>query len=270
MTPTLVRDPVYLQLNKVLRDLIRSGQIDVGARFLTEREVGLQFQVSRATANKALSNLVAEGVLEFRKGLGTFVRGRPLDYDLQALVSFTEKARMAGTTPATRLLRFETVAPQAADPRAAESVRPSVGTELYYMERLRLADDLPVILERRYVRAEFCPDLVADDLLGSLYNLWIRKYGLEIAGAQQAIHAVNIRGKDATLLQVRRGVAGFLVTSVGYLQPREPLWWEQTLYRGDAYEFHNFLGPLQTAGPANGVLRRARATREAKAAGTSN
>lgn len=270
MAPTLVRDPVYLQLNKALRNLIRSGRIDIGARFLTEREVGLQFQVSRATANKALSNLVAEGVLEFRKGLGTFVRGQPLDYDLQALVSFTEKARMAGAAPATRLLRFETVAAQAADPRAAQNLHPAAGTGLYYMERLRLADDLPVIVERRYVRAEFCPGLAADDLLGSLYDLWISKYGLQIAGAQQAIRAVNIRGQDATLLEVRRGVAGFLVTSVGYLQPRQPLWWEQTLYRGDAYELHNFLGPVQTAGPANGVLCTARATRPTKATATSN
>ena len=255
MTLPLVRDPVYLQLNKALRDLIRSGQIPLGKQFWTEREIGIRFGVSRATANKALSNLVAEGILEFRKGLGTFVRGRPLDYDLRSLVSFTGKARAAGKQPTTQLLRLETLTLGMADPAARERLQTPAEENVYSMERLRLAGDLPVILERRYVLSRFCPDLVAEDLLGSLYDVWIGKYGLEIVGADQTIQAVNLRGREAKLLQVTRGAAGFLVTSTGYLQPRQPLWWEQTLYRGDAYEFHNFLGPVQTVGPASGVLR---------------
>jgi GntR family transcriptional regulator len=257
VVPLLVKDPVYLQLNKALRGLMRSGRIAVGQRFLTEREIGVRFGVSRATANKALSNLVAEGVLEFRKGLGTFVRGQPLDYNLQSLVSFTGKARAAGLTPTTRLLRFDTLAARAADRKVMELLRPKADALVYYMERLRLADQRPVILERRYVLAEFCPGLQAEELLGSLYDLWLEKYGLEIVGAEQTIQAVNLRGKDAELLGVARGTAGFLVTSIGRLADRQPLWWEQTLYRGDAYEFRNCLGPIQAAGPATGVLRPA-------------
>jgi len=107
MTRRLVRAPIYQQLNQALRDLIRSGEFKVGEQFLTERQISEQFEVSRATANKALSNLVSEGVLEFKKGVGTFVRGGVLDYDLRALVSFTEKAIAAGKKPATRVLRLE-------------------------------------------------------------------------------------------------------------------------------------------------------------------
>jgi DNA-binding GntR family transcriptional regulator len=62
----------------------RRDRVRVGDRFLTERQVSEQFGVSRATANKALANVVAEGVLEFRKGVGTFVREPLLDYDLRA------------------------------------------------------------------------------------------------------------------------------------------------------------------------------------------
>jgi GntR family transcriptional regulator len=262
VTLPLVRDPVYLQLNRAIREQIRGGQVPLGQRFWTEREIGLRFGVSRATANKALSNLVAEGVLEFRKGLGTFVRSRPLDYDLQSLVSFTGKAHAAGKRPSTRLLRFETLAPRAVEPAVLERLAPPDDGNVYYMERLRLADEQPAILERRYVVARFCPGLSGAELLGSLYDVWIGKYALEIAGAEQTIHAVNLCGGDAGRLQVAEGAAGFLVTSTGYLRPRQPLWWEQTLYRGDAYEFHNFLGPVQTAGPASGVLRTAAADRD--------
>ncbi len=255
MAAALVRDPVYLQLNKALRDQIRSGEIPLGERFWTERDISLRFGVSRATANKALSNLVAEGILEYRKGVGTFVRGRPLDYDLQSLVSFTGKALAAGKKPTTQLLRFETLAVRQADQAVLERLQSPAEENVYYMERLRLADDLPVIFERRYVLARFCPDLSQDELVGSLYDAWTGKYGLEIIGAEQTIQAVNLRGGDAKLLRVTGGAAGFLVTSTGYLRPHQPLWWERTLYRGDAYEFHNYLGPVQTVGPANGVFR---------------
>ena len=53
---------------------------------------------------------------------------------------------------------------------------------------------------------------------------------------------------------MRSGAAGFLVMSTGYLSGGVPLWWERTLFRGDAYEFNNRLGPVQTARPAAGTL----------------
>jgi DNA-binding transcriptional regulator YhcF (GntR family) len=69
----LSREPIYQQLNRILRELI-GGDFQIGDQFLTERKICQQYQVSRATANKALSNLVSEGLLEFKKGIGTFVR----------------------------------------------------------------------------------------------------------------------------------------------------------------------------------------------------
>jgi GntR family transcriptional regulator len=251
----LVRAPIYQQLNRALREMIRSGEFHVGDRFLTERQVCEQFGVSRATANKALSNLVTEGVLEFKKGVGTFVRGGILDYDLRALVSFTEKAAAAGKTPSTRVLECETLAAEAVDAEIARALRLRPEDELHYMERLRLADGVAVILEHRYVVAHFCPGLAAADLEKSLYATWIDRFKLDISGAEQTIRAVSIRGKEARLLGVRSGSAGLAVLSVGYLSGEAPLWWERTLYRGDAYEFRNRLGPVQTARPATGALR---------------
>jgi GntR family transcriptional regulator len=210
--------------------------------------------VSRATANKALSNLVAEGILEFRKGVGTFVRGGVLDYDLRSLVSFTEKTRAAGKRPATEVLRLEVLLAKDAEVDLGPRLRVRPDEVVYYMERLRQADGEPLILEHRYVVCKYCPDLSEDELAGSLYALWTEKYKLEIVGAEQTIRAMSIRGGEAKHLNVRKGAAGFLVLSTGYLSGGVPLWWEQTVFRGDAYEFHNRLGPIQTARPAAGTL----------------
>ena len=129
-----------------------------------------------------------------------------------------------------------------------------VGTadELYYTERLRLADEFPVILEKRYVVAEYCPNLTAEAVRGSLYKVWTEHYGLTIEGADERIRAVNARGADARALKLRDGAAGMLIQSVGYLSGRRPLWSERTLYRGDSYEFHNRLGGIQPEGYSTG------------------
>lgn len=250
----LVKQPIYQQLNQLLRGLIRSGEYKVGDQFLTERQVCDQYDVSRATANKALSNLVAEGVLAFKKGVGTFVRGGVLDYDLRSLVSFTEKALAAGKWPTTRVLHLEAMLARDAGLDVGKNLRVSPSEVVYDIERVRLADDRPVILERRYVVTRYCPNLSEVDLSGSLYAAWTEKYRLDIVGADQTIRAISIRGREARLLGVQSGAAGFLVLSTGYLSGGVPLWWEHTIFRGDAYEFQNRLGPIQTARPAAGAL----------------
>ena len=252
MASLLIKEPIYQQLNNQLRLLIAGGESPVGSKFLTERQICDRFGVSRATANKALSNLVSEGLLEFRKGVGTFVRGRSLDYNLRALVSFTDKARVAGKEPSTQVLQFETVRAEDVLDDVPQLLQVTPEANLYYMERLRLADGLPVILEKRYVVTEFCPNLSAEDVGGSLYSLWTDRFQLQIEGADESIRAVNTRGADARALRLRDGAAGMLIRSVGYLVGGRPLWSERTLYRGDSYEFQSRLGGIQTEGYSTG------------------
>jgi GntR family transcriptional regulator len=255
MVSTLVKEPIYHQLTNHLRQLIQSDACPVGTKFLTERQICERFGVSRATANKALSSLVSEGLLEFRKGVGTFVRIVALDYNLQALVSFTEEAQAAGKRPGTEVLRFEKIRSQDVPDDVPELLQAD-SSDLYYVERLRLADDLPVIYERRHIVEARCPGLTEADFAGSLYSLWTARYGLVIEGADERVRAVNLRGAEALVLKVRNGAAGLLVSSVGYVAGHKPLWFESTLYRGDAYEFRNRLGGLQPARPARGMFLR--------------
>jgi GntR family transcriptional regulator len=177
-----------------------------------------------------------------------------LDYDLRALVSFTDKATAVGKRPSTRLLFLETTPAREIPGDVAQKLRLRPENEVYYIERLRLADGMPVTLENRYVVAKYCPRLSKVELEGSLYAAWTETFKLEIAGADQVIRAVCLRSERAEWLQVEEGAPALQVMSVGYLSGGVPLWWERTLYRGDAYEFHNRLGPIQTARPAAGTF----------------
>lgn len=253
----LIRDPVYQQLHDALQTLVRKRDFRPGDRFLTERQIAERFDVSRATANKALSGLVSEGILEFRKGIGTFVRAGGLDYDLQHLVSFTRQADAAGRKPSTRVVEFRSLVAAELEAPARAELRVEPTDPLFFLERVRKADELPVILERRWIVARLCPKLSKTEVRGSLYSAWSEKHGLDILGADETIRAVNLTQRQAELLDVLPQTAAIQVVSVGFTAGDVPLWREETLYRSDVYEFRNRLSGLPSARPAVGGFRAA-------------
>lgn len=241
----------HQQLIEKLRKLLRGRQFTPGAKFLTEREIAERFKTSRPTANKALSSLVSAGLLEIRQGAGTFVRESVLDYDLQRLVSFTDKARAAGKEPGTQVITLQKITA----PEIATAMQLDAGEPLWLLERVRLADCQPVIYERRHIVASLCPRLTKTDAKGSLYAFWTQKCGLSIAGASEVIRAVNADKTQSAHLGLREGAACLQVTATGHLADGRALWHEETLYRSDVYEFRNQLGGLTTPKPAVGAMR---------------
>lgn len=254
MKELLVRAPVYQQLNERLR---RSLATDFrrGDRFLTEREISEQYAVSRATANKALASLVSEGLIEFRRGVGTFVRRDTIDYDVRSLVSFTEKARAAGKTPSTKVVRFQKLEAGTLPAPLLPLLQVEPTATVWELDRIRCADGTPMILEHRYIVQSRCPKLTKAEVKGSLYHAWTQNHSLRIGGANEVIRAVSLSSTEAKHLGTTSKSPALEVVSVGFLEDDSPLWWERTLYRGDRYEFHSRLGPIQSATPARGILR---------------
>jgi GntR family transcriptional regulator len=219
--------------------------------------VAAQFKISRPTANKILASLVSEGLLEFRKGVGTFVtRGGLLDYNLQHLVSFTQKTRAAGKKPFTRVLCLEQYLNSEIPREVMVKLQVQTRQHVYYFERLRSADGVPVIYERRYVPERLCPNLKKYKLCHSLYELWTLYYKHTIIGAKQSINAVNLTPKEAKLLKLPPGTAALKVTAVGYMEADNgrALWYEETIYRSDQYSFETTLGGITPERPTIGRL----------------
>ncbi|WP_319476356.1 GntR family transcriptional regulator [Marispirochaeta aestuarii] len=249
------KDPIYQQLNRLLRHEITSDRYKVGDKFLTERAICERYEVSRATANKSLSSLVSEGLLEFRKGVGTFVRSKPALDRLLKLTSFTENAKVAGYKATSKVLRFERLRAGSAEPVVVQKLQvDDDDEEIYLIERLRKADGIPMILENRYVVARHCPELFKQSLEDSLYELFVDKYDLNITGMDETITAVTLGKREAGLLGIEEGKAGFLVTAVGYIDEHIPLWWERTIHKPDAFEYRCQVRPNQAQQELKGHL----------------
>lgn len=240
----IVTEPVYRQLAGLCRAEIAGGRFKSGDRFWSERELSAAYRISRATANKVLSAMVAEGLLDHRPGIGTFVTGaRGLGASLKEMESFTGHARAEGFTPSTRVLDFRKIPLSDAPAPARAALGDLPGPEsLFKMVRLRLADEVPVILETRWIRASKVPDLSKSDLAGSLYDLLESRFGLALTGESLTLSARNASPAEAASLGVKRGAAVLVAEGTGFAAEREPLWYHVLLHRGDRYHLRHELG----------------------------
>ena len=133
----------YEQIADHLKGLVAAAQ--PGDRLPSEAELCDRFGVSRMTARQAVQLVAAEGLLERRRGAGTFVRPHPVPRELGSPLSFSASMRSRGMVPSSRTLSWELV-----DPSGDEQLALGIGADakVYVLERLRLADDTPMAIER--------------------------------------------------------------------------------------------------------------------------
>lgn len=227
------RGPRYEQLYRHLAATIGAGELAPETQLPPERELALIANVSRVTVRKAVSQLVEDGVLEQRRGAGTFVRpARPkLEQSLSALVSFTEYMRQRGKTSSSRILRRGLFLPT---PDEMMALGLSAADRVARVERLRFADDTPLALEWSSLPTDVLPDPEAVET--SLYDV-LRASGKAPTRAVQRITAVNLTAADAKLLLLPEGAAVLRIDRTAYLPTGRPIEFTRGLYRSDIYDF---------------------------------
>jgi len=72
------RTPLYAQLERAIRFAIATERLRVGERLPTVRQLAVDLRINANTVAKVYTELEREGVLETRRGVGTFVRTRDL------------------------------------------------------------------------------------------------------------------------------------------------------------------------------------------------
>ncbi len=190
--------PLYRQLAEILTERIRRGDYPPGERLPAETRLARDFRIGRPTVRQALDNLVRGGLVERRRGSGTFVRAPRAEVDLFSLAGTLSAFQERGLVLATRLLRaarLVRVPPGGANPLA--------GTRAYQLERLSLVDGQPVLLEALWLHAEVFRGLEREDLAGrSLSAVVAERYGLRPCGGRQTFRIGTLGGARGAALGV--------------------------------------------------------------------
>jgi GntR family transcriptional regulator len=193
---TSTKSARYRDIEKHLRGLIAAGS--PGDALPTEAELCARFKVSRMTVRQAVQELSAAGLVDRQRGRGTFVAVRPMHRRPGVFLSFTEEMARRGMKASSRLVSARL---DAARPEEIADLLLADGAEVVRVERVRLADGVPIAFEDAAVVADHAGVLDADLESGSLHDE-LGRLGVVATSATGSVTALLATAAESRLLEV--------------------------------------------------------------------
>ena len=222
--------PMYRQIADKIRADIVNSTYKIDEKIPTEVELIEKYDVSRITIRKAIDELCDEGILTRRQGKGTFVTIPAIDVDIKAVTSFSDACAQRGQVSTSKVIGSRSIRASAED---MEKLHVSADARVIEIDRLRYADNEPVIIERNHFTSAFSY-LLESNLSGSLYTL-LRSYGIEPSKAEHEVSIISADDAKARLLGINPGDPILFLYEVIYDQKGRPLHISRQYGRGDKY-----------------------------------
>jgi GntR family transcriptional regulator len=221
-----------------LRQRIDQGRLPAGSRLPSEPDLAAELQVSRATLREALRALDEEGLLRRRQGSGTYVADRPrMANSLDVNFGVTEAIRAAGMRAGIANGRHW-VEPASAAEAARLELEP--GQDVLVVERVRTAEDKPVVLSRDVVPSRLVGDhaqVVERMLHASIYEVLERDLGVVIHHGVARFRPVRADHAVAGRLGVPRGELLLYLWQVDYAEDGAAVLSSHEFHLADAFDF---------------------------------
>lgn len=231
---TLDRDspmPLWAQLETALKQRLDTGEFD--ERFPTDHDLVTEYEVSRHTVREAIRHLNKSGILRRERGRGTIVNRAEFEQPLGALYSLYQSIESSGVEQRSHVLDVR----EDLDPVIAEQLDLAPDAPLFFLERLRFADDQPLALDRSWLPMELARSLLSSDFEHTaLYDELRAQVGVAPDAGWERIAPVLPTPDERALLSMRRGEAAFSLERLG-TAAGTPIEWRTTLIRGDRYRF---------------------------------
>ena len=232
--------PLYRRIQSDLRERVASRELLPGSQVETELELMARYGVSRATVRQALSGLVAEGLLEIRRGRGTFVHGAALEHRLGGFYTFSREVERHGMRPGTQV---RSIGVEPADDAVADGLGLAPGTSVVALSRIRLADEQPIVSEVSYLPAARFKGLEEVDFSGvGLYETLTSTYGVRPIRARETFVPVLLDDDEAAVLGGQAGDPVLNVERTTYDSDGVIIEFCQSVLRADRYRYSVELG----------------------------
>jgi len=221
----------YQQIAAELRLAVDRGDYPVGSALPSEGELVNRYGVARGTVRQAIALLEQEGVVATRQGARRTVVGSVPTQSFSEMQSFSMWAVSQGHVPTARVLHRGIRRVTIAD---AERLNAPVGAEILDLQRVRLLDGAPVMVERTLYAGLVADHVLAMDLTVGSITERLTELGFVYAHADHRIDAVAAGVAEAELLGVRRGSPLLRQRRVTTSPTGVTLEWSDDRYRADA------------------------------------
>lgn len=202
---TIDRDsntPLHRQAEHYLREIIASDKYKNGKLLPNEVELSEQMGISRNTLRQAINQLVNEGLLIRKRGIGTKVAIHNIYSEANNWFSFSHEMRVLG-------IKVENFELHISKQQASKEARYFFSIEekeakVLKIERLRGKEDFPFV----YFVSEFNPSLPLDgseNFNEPLYDILKNRYNIVVKSSREEISAISANAFLATKLDVEEG-----------------------------------------------------------------
>ena len=237
--------PLYSKIEKVLKDWILEEKYKSGELLPTEEELARMFNASRTTVRNALSNLEKAGYVWRKQGKGSIVKDVKLSQDLNYLSSLTESLEQRGVAVTTGMLSItKTTPPQ----KVREEMGIGAEQKVYWLQRTRIADGIPIAYVNNYIMAGIVPNLEQNTKLlevHGLYSVLEEQYNIKIDSCVETIHTYISGPMEMEILQLDKPVALFLSKRVTRTADGKIFEYVTSVIRGDMHSYTVFLRDRQ-------------------------
>jgi GntR family transcriptional regulator len=219
--------PLHHQVYLDLYGALAAAEWKPGEQLPTERELAERYGCSLITVRRALDDLTRQGRLERTRGRGTFVTETPIVRDIAGQVGFADEVRSLGYEPYTVVV---TARVQSASPVVAGALGIPVDGLVYFLERIRGADNVPLLLEQVRLPKNTLPGLLDHDFsVESLWDVLENDYRLPIGRRQETLSAVVPSAREASLLGLRTRRPSIQLEGPAFTTGDEPIEYSRTL-----------------------------------------
>src|ERR1019366_4242589 len=222
--------PLYHQLAEQLSGAIDGGTLKPGDPFENELALAERLGLSRPTVRRAIGELVTQGLLVRKRGIGTTV-AKEMVHRRAELTSLYEDLAREGRQPRTAVGRLAT-GPM--DDRPPTAFGAPADTPLVAMVRVRYAGDTPLAVLRNWLPPQYA-DINSEQLqCDGLYAL-LRARGVRPTVARQTIGARKAGREDRRLLQRTKPEPLLTMTRSAYDADGEAVEFGDHCYRAEHY-----------------------------------
>lgn len=228
--------PYYYQIEKILEESIKKNEYKVNDYLPSERELSKEFNVSKITIRKALSNLEFKGLIKKVKGKGSIVSDKKIEGRIlnKMIGTFNDLVGM-GFDVKNKILSNNILKPPA---EVRSKLNIDLDEEVLQFERIRLIDNEPYQYSNSFIPIKLIPEFNIDLIINkSLYEVLEHDFSLKINRITRILEASIASALDAKMFKIKEGFPILIFENITYLAGNKPMEFSWNRIRGDLSKF---------------------------------
>lgn len=226
--------PLYYQLKENILKSLKNKEFKAGERLPAERELAEYHNISRMTVKKAVDILVDNGYLFRKQGSGTFVNDYQKSYSISPLMSFSQEMEKKDLNYTSKILAFNKIK----NKEIGAKMNLKAEAELFHLERLRLIEKKPFLLENTFLEFQQFKDLKKEELANtSLFKLIKNKYNIQLTKAEAEVEPIIFDQQIAEKMRIKEGLLGLYIEQISKNKNQEIIEFTSAFYKNDNYKF---------------------------------